>query len=162
MRTVDLSPYYVTSSVCTINRDPLPNLTFIPPSSRPVQGKRPEVAAEYLAPSTQERRQWAFSHQNSRITPHNLALLSSHSRAFLLSHLRISILHGLGPYPALYSQNPLYAFTDHRPSYRIYRPDVPLYNTATSSLIPELTLNILLCRPACMRGAISSHHQNSL
>jgi hypothetical protein len=137
IRTFDLSPFYVTSSVCTVNRDPPSNFTIVPPSSRPVQGKRPEVASEHLDPSSWKVASGLFSHQISQITPQLLALFSTHFRTSVLSYLRISILNGSRHCSTFLFQILLYAFTDHRPLTGIYVSGLPLFHTVSHT--PDAT-----------------------
>jgi hypothetical protein len=129
IRTSDLSPFYVTSSVCTVNRDPSRNFTIVPPSSRPVQGKRLEAASTHLAPSSLESRQWASSHQQhhffsilarTRFAPF-LEFLILFRRSFCTLRLGTTFL-------SLYSESAL-RLLDYRPIYRTYVPGISLFHT---------------------------------
>jgi hypothetical protein len=97
--TFHLSRFCIASPVCTVNREPPCNLTIVPPSSRPVQGKHPEVAAEHFAPSTRERRRWAICHQDPRFVSSTIALVTRHfCTSSAPSHPSIFVLCGSRQY----------------------------------------------------------------
>jgi hypothetical protein len=105
--TSDLSPFYVASSICTVNSAKSRNLTLIPRQPRPVQGKRPEVQSEDLDPSSRNAASGLLSHQHLEIPPYDLILLTCHFWTFLLSFFTHFALYGLGPRPIFYLHHSL-------------------------------------------------------
>ncbi|KAJ7082326.1 hypothetical protein C8R44DRAFT_904945 [Mycena epipterygia] len=98
-----------TSKFFPINTDPPINFTIVPPFSRPVQGKRPEVAAEYLDPSSWNAASGQSSHQHRQITPNARAFfLRSHATLSTPSSHLVFVRDGSGPSPTFYFQILLY------------------------------------------------------
>jgi hypothetical protein len=119
IHTLHLSPFYLTAIICTVNRGRGGNSTIVPPSSRPVQGKRLEAVSTLLAPSSLECCQWAASHQHPRFVsflPRSHFIPLSHCIDTLISTLFRTLRLGITfPFHILKSTLRL---PDHRPSHR--------------------------------------------
>ncbi|KAJ7128409.1 hypothetical protein C8R44DRAFT_909533 [Mycena epipterygia] len=139
------------------------NFTFVPPFSRPVQGKRPEVAAEHLDPSSWNAASGQSSHQHRQITPHARAFFSrSHATLSTPSSHPIFIRDGSRPSSTFYFQNLLYNLRTtgpfHEPTCRL-----PAASTVLADMTrehPDLMYIAItrfaetLCEEGCDRAAV--------